>query len=339
MENNPQVYTPQTQQNNIVPVIYFTAENLNPGTGSWFSTCKAVSEALEEFSCFVAVYDKVEPEFISDAFASFKELFNLPMETKLLNTIPDRPAFGYIRPRPETPVHETVGIEDSTTIGAVQSFANVIWPSGNDHFCETIHSYTKQVSEVNRLVSRMIFESYGVGKYSDSHIESTSYLLRANAYRVPHEKEPNLGIIPHTDTSFVSVVKQDSVQGLQVQLKDGTWIPVHLPQSSFAVMAGDAMLAWSNGRVHPCFHRVIMKEKARFSIALFSFHKGVVQVPKELADDNYPLRFKSFDHFGLLNFRLKNPALSCQERVKAYCGIKDAWESINSCVGSQTQPN
>ncbi|XP_027109430.1 probable 2-oxoglutarate-dependent dioxygenase AOP1.2 [Coffea eugenioides] len=134
MESNPQVYSPQTQQNNIVPVIYFTTENLNPGTGSWFSTCKAVREALEEFSCFVAVYDKVEPEFISDAFASFKELFNLPMETKLLNTIPDRPAFGYIRPRPETPVHETVGIEDSTTIEAVHSFANVIWPSGNDHF-------------------------------------------------------------------------------------------------------------------------------------------------------------------------------------------------------------
>ena len=89
MDINPQVDSPQTQQNNSAPVIDCNTENLNPGTGTWFSTCKAVSEALEEFSCFVAVYDKVEPEFISDAFASFKELFNLPMETKLLNTNQD----------------------------------------------------------------------------------------------------------------------------------------------------------------------------------------------------------------------------------------------------------
>ena len=120
----------------------------------------------------------------------------------------------------------------------------------------------------------MIFESYGVGKYSDSHIDSTSYLLRANAYRVPHEKEPNLGIIPHTDTSFVSVVKQDSVQGLQVQLKDGTWIPVHLPQSSFAVIAGDAMLVSNFLTLSVCFqyHLKTLVSKALLFTHYFRSH-------------------------------------------------------------------
>lgn len=323
MESIPQVLTSPTQKSNTIPVIHFTTENLNLGTSSWFSTCKAVREALEEFSCFIAVCDKAESECMSGAFASLKEFFNLPMEKKLLNLHPDKNASGYFGPKPDSPLLEAISIEDSTTIEAVQSFANLAWPSGNDHFCETICSYTKEVSKVNRLVSKMIFESYGVGKYSDSHIESTSYLLRGNAYRGPHEKETNLGIVPHTDTSFVSVIKQDGVQGLQVQLKDGTWAPVDFPTSSFAIMAGDAMLAWSNGRVQSCFHRVIVTEKARVSIGVFSFHTGIVQVPKELADDNYPSQFTSFDHLGLLKFRLKNPALSSNERVKAYCGRKD----------------
>ncbi|XP_027114436.1 deoxypodophyllotoxin synthase isoform X1 [Coffea arabica] len=321
--NNPQVCNSQTQKSKTIPVIYFTTENLNLGTSSWLSTCKAVREALEEFSCFIAVYDKAESECKIDVFASLKEFFNLPMETKLLNVHPDKSAFGYFGPKPNFPLLEAISIEDSTTIEAVQSFANLAWPSGNDHFCETICACTRQLSEVNRMVSKMIFESYGVGRYIDSHIESTSYLFRANAYRVPQEKEPNLGISPHTDTSFVSVLKQDSVQGLQVQSKDGTWIPVDFPPSSFAIMAGDAMLAWSNGRVRPCFHRVMVTEKARTSIGLFSFHTGIVQVPKELVDDNYPSQFTSFDHWGLLKFRSKNPALSSSERVKAYCGRKD----------------
>lgn len=66
-----------------------------------------------------------------------------------------------------------------------------------------------------------------------------------------------------------------------------------------------------------------MTTKRRFSTALFSFHTGIVQIRKELADDDHPLRFKSFDHFGLLDFRTKNPALTSEERVEAYCGIKD----------------
>ncbi|XP_071936840.1 deoxypodophyllotoxin synthase isoform X2 [Coffea arabica] len=247
--NNPQVCNSQTQKSKTIPVIYFTTENLNLGTSSWLSTCKAVREALEEFSCFIAVYDKAESECKIDVFASLKEFFNLPMETKLLNVHPDKSAFGYFGPKPNFPLLEAISIEDSTTIEAVQSFANLAWPSGNDHFCETICACTRQLSEVNRMVSKMIFESYGVGRYIDSHIESTSYLFRANAYRVPQEKEPNLGISPHTDTSFVSVLKQDSVQGLQVQSKDGTWIPVDFPPSSFAIMAG--MEQWQSTTLFP----------------------------------------------------------------------------------------
>lgn len=134
METSDQVFSPQTHQNIKIPVICFTTENLTPSTSSWVSTCKAVREAMEEFSCFVAVYDKFDSELISEVFASLKVLFDLPVEAKLLSSNPDKPGFSYSGPRPDLPLHETLSIEDSTTIEAVKRFTNLMWPSGNDHF-------------------------------------------------------------------------------------------------------------------------------------------------------------------------------------------------------------
>ena len=44
-----------------ITFIDFSKENLKPGTSSWLSTRNKVQSALEEYSCFEAVYDKVLP--------------------------------------------------------------------------------------------------------------------------------------------------------------------------------------------------------------------------------------------------------------------------------------
>ncbi|CAI9102426.1 OLC1v1000692C1 [Oldenlandia corymbosa var. corymbosa] len=312
----------------VIPTINFTKENLNPGTQNWVSTCNSVRKAMEEFGVFVAVYEDGDgilgSDLINSVFTSVEEFFNLPKETKQLYT-DVMPGSGYFGEKPNSLI-EAIGIGDSTRYEPVQSLTKLMWPDGNDAFCETILNYTREASKLGEIVTRMIFESYGVEKYCDSYINSTSYLLRANSYKTAKANETNnVGIIPHTDTSFVSIVKENGVSGLGVKYsKDGTWIPITFPPSSFAIMAGDALLAWSNGRIQPCFHRVIMGKKARRSLGLFCFHKGIVQVLEELSDHtNEPLQFNSFDHFGLLKFRLRNPTLSSEERVKAFCGVKN----------------
>ena len=47
-----------------------------------------------------------------------------------------------------------------------------------------------------------------------------------------------------------------------------------------------------------------MKEnKTRYSIGLFAFINGVIDVPEELVDEENPLRYKPIDHFGWLRFQ------------------------------------
>lgn len=116
-----------------IPVVDFSKENLNPGSSSWSATCKDVLLALEEFGCFIAVYDKVPSELQNKLFSALEELFNLPTETKMQNAH-NKPYHGYVGQHSRLPLHESIGIDDATTLEGMQSFANLMWPAGNDHF-------------------------------------------------------------------------------------------------------------------------------------------------------------------------------------------------------------
>lgn len=93
---------------------------------------------------------------------------------------------------------------------------------------------------MERLVKSMVFESYGVNKYFDSYISSTTYLLRLIKYSVPNENESNIGAMSHTDKSFLTILHQNDVSGLEIKTKDDSWIHFKPSPTSFIFMAGEA---------------------------------------------------------------------------------------------------
>ncbi|OUZ99667.1 Oxoglutarate/iron-dependent dioxygenase [Macleaya cordata] len=308
---------------NKLPIIDFTRDKLNPGTNNWFLVRTKVRRALEEYGCFEAVYDsKVPLKLHNEMFDAVKELFDLPLKTKIQNTS-DKPYYGYDGQTSVRPLLEGMGIDDAPVLEQVQSFTNLMWPEGNDNFCEIVHSFAKRVTELEQMVTRMVFESYGVEKYYNSHIESMNYLLRVLKYRSPLWYETKLGATPHTDKSFITILHQNHVNGLEVQTKNGEWIKVTPSASSFIVMLGDAFLAWSNGRLRSPHHRVVMKgdDDTRYSIGLFGFSRKLVEVPKELVDEEHPLQFKPFCQMGLIKFLATEEGQKAESTVKAYCGI------------------
>ncbi|GMY34125.1 putative 2-oxoglutarate-dependent dioxygenase AOP1.2 [Fagus crenata] len=304
-----------------LPVLDFSSENLKPGTSPWLSKNKEVRQALEDYGCFVVLYDKVPSDLRNDVFGALEELFDLPTEIKLKNKY-EKPLNGYVGQIPKLPLHESMGIDNATSLEGTQTFTNLMWPSGNDRFCARVHWYAKLAAELDQMVTRMIYESYGVEKYYDSYIESTTYLLRVLKNRAPHGNEPNLGFVTHTDKSFTTILHQNQIDGLEVELKDGEWITVEYSPSSFVVMAGDALMAWSNDRILSPSHRVVMSgNEARYSLGLFSFSDGIVKVPEELVDDEHPLLYKPFDHLGLLHFFRTDEGYKSKCPIKAFCGV------------------
>ena len=61
--------------------------------------------------------------------------------------------------------------------------------------------------------------------------------------------------------------------------------------------------------------------ETRYSLAQFAFSDGEIHVPEELGNEERPLRYKSFDHPGLLRFFRSQDGYISNSAIKAYCGI------------------
>ncbi|XP_047312425.1 probable 2-oxoglutarate-dependent dioxygenase AOP1 [Impatiens glandulifera] len=305
-------------------VVDFNKDGMKPGTSSWISAGKDIRQALEQHGCFVALYDGISSDLNDRIFHSADDLFNLPLETKLKN-INGKPYHGYVGQIPIVPLHEGLGMDYATTLEGAQSFTDIMWPNGNESFCTTSVEFARSVAKLDHIVIKMLFGSYGLDEmYTDAHIESSTYLLRYLKYRAPEADESNNAFPSHTDKSFITILYQNQVSGLEIRTRDGDWIDVEFPPSSFVVMAGDACKGWSNGRVLSPSHRVTLNKEGkgtRYTIALFSFLSKIVQVPEEMIDEENPLQFKPFENVDLLNFYATEAGRRSQDILKDFCGV------------------
>ncbi|CAI9101310.1 OLC1v1038603C1 [Oldenlandia corymbosa var. corymbosa] len=306
-----------------LPIIDISKAKRTSGTPSWLESCATIRHALEEYGCFLALYDEIASKLKNEVFDLARELFDLPLETKIKNT--RNMIDGYIGQLPNAPLHESTGITEATTDEGVEYFTNLMWPTGNDRFRNAISSYAKLVGELENLLNKMVFESYGAGKYIEQHIESTTCVLRLFSYKPFQEGLENgeIGTNIHTDKGFLSIIHQKGVNGLRVQTRDGQWIHVDFPPDSFVIMAGDAYEAWSNGRIYSAKHQVIMTgDQPRYSVILFSFKEGTVEIPEEVVDEEHPLQYKPFENMELLQYYYSGtPSDMSGSAAKSFCGI------------------
>uniref|UniRef100_A0A0A0K8Y2 Fe2OG dioxygenase domain-containing protein n=1 Tax=Cucumis sativus TaxID=3659 RepID=A0A0A0K8Y2_CUCSA len=227
----------------VIPIIDLS--KLEEGTKEWGLACREMRFGLEQFGCFSVVYDKVSLELHNSIFEATKELFHLPIETRMKNTS-EKPYHGYFGGYSFLPLYESMAIDNPIQLQPTQSFANLMWPTTeNNHFCVAVERFSTLVAKLEHMVTKMVLESYGVSNkvVSEPIMESTNYLLRLFKYRVAEKDENDVGLHSHTDLTFLSIIHQHLISGLQIQLLDDQWLEVH-PSShcSFTVMAGDALM-------------------------------------------------------------------------------------------------
>ncbi|KAK7244476.1 hypothetical protein RIF29_39299 [Crotalaria pallida] len=313
-----------SQSQSPLHVVDFTNENMKPGTDAWLSACHVARTALEDHGCFIARYDRVSKELCDSVVSALEQLFALPLETKVQKTS-DKLFRGYLGQLSWLPLYESLGVDNPLSMDGCQKFAHIMWPQGNQSFCESVNEYAKLLGELDHIAKRMVFESYGLEmKRCDSFIESSNYLLRCMQYRTAKKDENDLGLWSHTDLTTISIVHQlNNLNGLEIKMAEGEWSEVDASPNLFVVMAGDAFQVWSNGRIRSCEHRVIMNEKkTRYSMGLFSFIDKKVHIPEELVNEQHPLRYKPiFDHDDFIRFYDKMKIKDHNSRIDAYCGI------------------
>ncbi|XP_042430013.1 gibberellin 2-beta-dioxygenase 3-like [Zingiber officinale] len=123
------------------------------------------------------------------------------------------------------------------------------------------------MAEGLKLKKREFFSNLVLGDGSDG-------IFRLNHYpKFPPLEKFNCsltGFGEHTDPQLISILRSNNSAGLQISLRDGSWVSVPPDSESFFINVGDTLQVLTNGRFKSVRHRVLANgSKPRISMIYF----------------------------------------------------------------------
>ncbi|KAM1012844.1 hypothetical protein ACFX13_043627 [Malus domestica] len=164
---------------------------------------------------------------------------------------------------------------------------------------DVLIEYSKRVMELGKLLFELLSEALGL---KPSHLNniycSKGLQVLGHYYPACPQAELTLGTSKHADNSFLTVLLQDHIGGLQVVDRQNKWIDVPPVPGALVVNIGDLLQLISNDRFKSVEHRVLAnREGPRISVASF-FSTGMLPFTnlygpiKDLVSEDNPPKYR-----------------------------------------------
>jgi isopenicillin N synthase-like dioxygenase len=253
------------------------------------AVARQVAAASEGIGFLKIAAHGVDQHLIDRAFETAGHFFDLPEETKerskpprsasargyhailtknLAKTLghdnpPDLREQFYIGPL------ESRAAEFAHIPGAADLYAENIWPAEPAEYKPVFMEYYHAMESLGRSLMRIFALALDEPEtFFDSKIDRHFSTLPANNYPPPTgEPLPNqVRCGEHTDFGSLTILAlNDAPGGLQVKLKDGSWLDVTAKRGEFIVNIGDMMQRWTNDRWLSNLHRVVNPPMDRYA--------------------------------------------------------------------------
>jgi len=176
----------------------------------------------------------------------------------------------------------------------------------------------KQLEKTATYVLRALALYIGLDElYFDKFISNGNSILRPIHYP-PIVGKPKGAVraAAHGDINLITLLMGASAAGLEVQHKNGDWIPVTALPEQLVVNVGDMLERLTNNKLRSTIHRVVNPPesewgKSRFSIPFFTHPKSEMSLNclKECISEDKPKSYDDITAGEFLNERLRELGL------------------------------
>ncbi|CAN6203860.1 unnamed protein product [Urochloa humidicola] len=183
------------------------------------------------------------------------------------------------------------------------------WPEAPADLREVVSAYARSCRRLFRELMAAALEALGIGGPAAGEVladcDAGSQMLMVNCFPACPEPDLTLGMPPHSDYGFLTVLLQDQVNGLEVRHAD-RWVLVDPIPGALVVNVGDHFEMYSNGRYKSVLHRVRVNS-ARSRISVASLHslppaRVIGPAPELVDDEKNPRRYMDTDFATFLDY-------------------------------------